>query len=66
MTVTCNVNYCPYYNSGFCSKSTLNLYGGRCEVVFNKRTGVPQYTMAGETVIDKESIIIEDYESPQQ
>ena len=64
MTITCNIDNCPYYAEGFCSKATLNLYDGRCEVVYNKKTGMPQYIEVEDTTTDKTPVVIEDYESP--
>lgn len=65
MTVTCNIYNCPYYAEGFCSKATLNLYDGRCEVVYNKKTRMPQH-LTTEEVVDKAPVIVEDYQPPQQ
>ena len=64
MTVTCNIENCSYYDNGFCGKILLNLYGGKCEEPYNRRTGAPQYLNSTQSLEDKVPIVIEDYESP--
>lgn len=37
MLVTCNINQCLYYDKGFCGKPVLNIIGGTCGTISNKR-----------------------------